>query len=162
MGFSVIIKYKHRCIHKLFTNIITFLKKIITNPLVVLLVLVSVLGIFIFYINDISFPNLFQYIFTTINCDPLDDEFKDHLIILQSFHGKLMVPLNGYDIVDKDVFLDMFNNKSGALGISQCSNGISKLNPKEPVVYIIEVKNKIYTVHPYLVDLIFEMFGIND
>jgi len=130
---------------------------------VVFLVLVFVLGIFILYIIDISFPNFFQSFFTTIHCDSLGDDFKDHLIILQSFHNQLVVPLNGYDITDENVFLDMFNKKPRSLGVSLCSDsGTGIPNFKGPAVYIIDSNKKTCTVHPFLVDLIFEMFGIND
>lgn len=127
----------------------------------VFLVLVFVLGIFILYIIDISFPNFFQYIFTTIHCDSLGDDFKDHLIILQSFHNQLVVPLDGYDITDENVFLDMFNKKPRSLAVSLCTDSTGIPNFKGPAVYIIDYNKITYTVHPFLVDLIFEMYRIN-
>jgi len=130
--------------------------------IIVGLVTVIILGIFIYNLSDNSFTNFSKYIFTSIYCDPLDDEFKDQLIILQSCHDYLVAPINGYDIVNEEVFLDMFNNRSGKLGYIQCSNGMGGQWFKGPVVYTIEVNKIIYTVHPYLVDIIFEIFRIND
>ena len=131
------------------------------------LILVFVLGIFMLYNNDIILlhsvhPNFFQYIFTTIHCDTSGDEFKDHLIILQSFHNQLVEPFDGYDIINENVFLDMFNQNPHSLGVNLCTNTTGIPNFKEPAVYIIEYNKTTYTVHPYLVDIIFEMFGIND
>ena len=127
-----------------------------------LLVLVFVLCILLHLASGHPNPNFFQYIFTSIHCDTLGDEFKDHLIILQSFHNQLVVPFNGYDITDEDVFLDVFNQNPRSLGVSLCTNATGIPNFKEPAVYIIDSNKITYTVHPYLVDIIFEMFGIND
>src|SRR5882757_5035419 len=126
--------------------------------IIVGLVTVIILGIFIFNLSDISFT----HIFTSIYCDPLDDEMIDKLIILQSFHDYLVTPVNGFDIVDKDVFLDMFFNRFGVLGYIQCSNEMGGLSLKGPFVYTIEVNNILHTVHPYLFDIIFEHFGLFD
>lgn len=125
-----------------------FLKK-----LFLFLFFLAVLSIFIYILNDYIFTIISNYFFTTIHCDALE-VLKDQLIILQSFQDKLGVPSDGYDIVNDNVFLDMFDNRSGTLGFVQCKD--SKTG-----VYFIEVNNKIYTVHPYLVDIIFERFGIN-
>jgi hypothetical protein len=125
---------------------------------IIILGLVIVLGIFIYILNDNSFTSF--SIFTNIYCE--NEEFIDHLIILQSVHDYLVVPINGYDIVNEDVFLDMFFNRSGKLGYIQCSDGAASQWFKGPVVYFIEVNNIIHTVHPYLFDLLFEMFRIND
>jgi len=130
--------------------------------IIVSLVTVIILGIFIYNLSDNSFTNFSKYIFTSIYCDPLDEELIDHLIILQSYQDLLVTPINGYDIVDKDVFLDMFFNRSGKIGFIPCSDGISGQGFKGPVVYVIEVNKIIHTVHPYLVDILFEMFRIND
>ena len=119
------------------------------------IVTIIILGLFIYNLSDISFTNFSKYIFTSIYCDPLDDEIKDQLIILQSFHDYLVTPIDGYDIVDEDVFLDMYFNRSGILGYCKCSNETGGL-------YFIEVNHIIHTVHPYLVDIIFEIFKIND
>jgi hypothetical protein len=125
-----------------------FLKKLLLN-LLFLSVFVIVLGIFIYILNDNSFTNISSYIFTTIHCDPINDVFKDQLIILQSFHDYLVVPVDGYDIVDEDVFMDMFKNRSGKLGLIQCSTNVTGgLSFKGPCVYTIKVNNIIHTVHP--------------
>jgi len=129
-----------------------FLKKLVLN-LLFFTVFVIVLGLFIYNLNGNSFTNIYNYIFTTIHCDALE-EFKDQLIILQSFQDYLVIPCDGYDIENKDVFLDMFDNKSGKLGYIRCSDAPAGQ-------YFIEVNNKTYSVHPYLVDIIFERFGIN-
>lgn len=135
------------------------LKNLLFN-LLSLAVFFIVLGIFIYILNDYSFTNISSYITTTIYCDA-EDEIRDQLIILQSFHDKLVTPMDGYDIVDDNVFIDMFHNRSGRLGYIQCSDGDTGHWNNGPVVYIMEVNRKIHTVHPYLVDILFEKYRIN-
>lgn len=56
----------------------------------------------------------------------------------------------------------MFLNRYGKLGYILYANETTNHWFGGPVVYTIEVNNLIHTVHPYLVEIIFEMFGIND
>jgi hypothetical protein len=138
----------------LFGNVINSLSEKSNLKLIIVgLVTVIILGIFIYNLSDNSFTNIFNYIFTTIHCDE-KAEYKDFLIIIQSFHDSLVVPVDGYDIVNEDVFLDMYDNQSGKIGFIEYGK-----NKKG--MYFIEVNKKVHTVHPYLVDIIFERFGIN-
>lgn len=138
--------------------------------LIIILGLVIVSGMLIYILNDNSFTNLFDYIFTTIHSDPTGfvyyyttndiyadsiAKFKDDLIFIQSFQQSLGIPVDGYEVTDLKVFKEMFFKGHGQLCIFS-PDQIIKVNG------IILNKTELYTVHPHLVDYFFELFGIND
>jgi hypothetical protein len=138
--------------------------------LIIILSLITILSIFIY--NVYSFTNLYFNYFTTIHChcDPVGydyfyttntiyadsiDNFKDDLICVQSFQESLGTPVNGYDVTNIKVFKEMFFKGEGKLCIFS-PDRIIKVNG------IILNNAELHTVHPNLVDYIFELFGINN
>lgn len=143
------------------------LNKII-KILIIIFSLITILNIFIY--NDYSFTNLYDNIFTTINCDALGyiydykthdiyhdsiEQFKDDLICIQSFQDRLGTPANGYDVTNLKSFKEMFFQGYGKLCIFS-PDQVIKVNG------IIVNNTDLFTVHPDLVNYFFDLFGIDN
>ena len=139
-----------------------FLKKNITKPIVIVLVLVLVFGIFIYtFYNtimalgpttiycDSDFETLVNYIVNAVgNVNP--EDLRVTLSNLELHQDQVGIPTNGYDIDinNPGYFFEMFF-LSQDLAVEQV-DGV--------VVNVIKVNNIIYTVHPDLILFLLNMF----
>ena len=148
-------------------NLLFYLLYLLLNLAGVLIVL----GLINYYLHG--------EIFTTIYCDgkdPLDalvltdPEKLNHLKDLQNLRHDVLEPRNGYNITDPKIFFRMLlsdhwdgqyyfehweNFRIG--GHINCPGTVTNCpgNVTKCYVYAIKLNNKLYSVHPYLMELIY-------
>jgi hypothetical protein len=151
--------------------LIKFLNKKISwvKFIIVSLVTVIISGIFIYNIDDDSFTNFYNSIFTTIYCDAAGIDytyvsntvyvdqvvkFRDDLICIHSFQHLLNNPVEAYEITDFTLYRDMLFKGDGKLCI---------FTPDQIIIVngLIVNNTDLYTVHPDLVFKLFDLFGID-
>jgi len=110
---------------------------------------IIVLGIIIYTFYD----SIMALGSTTIYLDSeiISDDSMVAISTLEDLQQFVREPANGYDITNSELFFEMLCSNSGVLDV-EVINGVH--------VNVITVNNRLYTVHPDLIQMIIDLFQV--